>query len=136
MFCCTFIVGTSPEAWRSSGTMAMPRAIRSRTSSARELAAVEPHAAARVRVHAEQGLHQLGAARAHEAVEAENLPGANVEGHVAKTGSARRGRQLQILDGENRCARRARSVRRGARERRAPVIRRTIHGTSTSARGA
>ena len=103
---------------------------------ARELAAVEANAAARVLVHAEHALHQLGAARAHEAVEAQNLSRANVEGHAAETGSALRRRQLQILDGENRCSRRALAAAPTAAGASRPVIRRTIHGTSTSARAA
>ena len=78
-----------------------------------ELTAVEANAAAHVRVEAEQALHQFSAPRAHEAVEAQNLSRANVEGHVAETGSAWCRRQLQILDGENRRSRRPPAMRGG-----------------------
>ena len=79
MFCCTVSVCTSPDTWRSSGTMrdASRDAFAARPS--RRLSASTAHAAPRVLVHAEQRLHDLRPAGAHQAVDAENLPGADLE---------------------------------------------------------
>ena len=57
---------------------------------------------------AEQVHEQLGAARAHQAADAEHLAGAHVEGDVAQDALAVAGRATdEALDREQRLARRA-----------------------------
>ena len=80
-----------------------------------DLMSFEAHAAARVGVHAEDRLHDLRPAGAHEAVESENFPGTDLEADAVKTGSPLSRRQPQVIHRENRRSRRGLLLRRRRR---------------------
>ena len=114
MFCWTVIVGTSRRPADPRAPWRCPRAI--------ALAHVEPASSRPFEAHARRARPRARRARtpcssvrpgAHEAVEPEDLAGANVERHAVKTrfGPARAGSR-RSLDGEHRLRRTRACVRR------------------------
>ena len=113
MLWATESVGTRPSVLRSSGTSTMPASMRSATLAPSRRSLVEPHLAARLGPDAGEHLHELGAAGAHEPVEAQDLAGTQLERDVVEQEAAAQPRQRHVLDAQERLARRdARSARR------------------------
>ena len=75
----TVIVCTRPSRWRSSGTSTRPGGDALGDAEPRDVLAVQQHPAARRLQPAGDAFHHLGAAGAHQPVDADDLAGAHVE---------------------------------------------------------
>ena len=104
MLWATESVGTRPSVLRSSGTSTMPASMRSATLAPSRRSLTEPDLAAGLGSDAGQDLHELGAAGTHEAVEAQDLAGMQLQGDVVEQVAATQPRQGHVLDAQERLA--------------------------------
>ena len=122
--CRTERLKNSPCRWRSSGTSAMPGAGRLARVASRTGAPADADRRPRRRVQPEDRLEQLGAARADQAEEPDDLAARTAERHVVEARPAREPADAEHRRGRRRgCAARRAAGGRGppSRARSAPA---------------